>query len=168
MFNKDVRNTCQVFSCWSQEDRSHTALWAQRLLVCKPAGIFSNIGEHKESCWFCLHIFFASAEGSSPCGSLWAAFHLILRLTMSLPPTSWAAVGKLFYLLLIPLFGNGSDHKGPYFSGWLWGLNVILQKCQIICKTLSLNEGSFIQNLKEARWGASSGTSQLHNIWQAT
>lgn len=68
----------------SQEDRSRTAQRAQHLLVCKPTGIFSNFGEHKESCWLCLHIFFASAESSAPSGSLVAAFHVILRRTTSL------------------------------------------------------------------------------------
>lgn len=113
--SKDVRNTCQVSSCQSQRQKPHSTV-RRRLLVCKPAGIFSNFGEHKESCWFCLHIFFASAEGVSPSGSLQVAFYLILRHSMSLQLTELTFNVNIsqitFTCSWFPPLENGSHQNG--------------------------------------------------------
>lgn len=88
VFNKDVRNNCQVSSCQSPRQKPHNTVSTGVCLCANPQAFLATLGNIKKAVGFVCTYFSPLQEGFSPSGSLRVVFYLISRHTMSLYLTS--------------------------------------------------------------------------------
>lgn len=173
VFNKDVRNTFQVFSCWSQEEE---ATQHSVCLCANPQAILATMGGRKKAVGFVCTYF--SPLQKAPCHP--AASELPVRSDVSIAPACGAAGSELVHLLssrcpplemnLIKSFIRPLALASCMGGG---GPNVILDPClserpsclqNIKPGKNFLEKMAFPEILKETGCNPSSFPSQLQNL----